>query len=619
MEKIMMSFARTTLTLVLCVTSLWSTVALKAQKPMPTGGTHSFGVSAGHFVLDGKPFQIISGEIHTPRVPQAEWRERLKMARAMGLNAVTVYVFWNDHELKPGEFDFSGQRDIASFVRMAQEEGLWVILRPGPYVCAEWEWGGYPAWLLKNKGIVVRSKDERFLAPARAWLKRLGQELGPLQVGNGGPILAVQIENEYGSFGDDAEYKNAIRQALVDAGFTKAQLYTADGADVLSKGSFKDLPAVINFGVGDAKRSFELLKKARPEGPFMAGEYWAGWFDHWGEAHHTTSAREQADELRWMLEQGYSVSLYMFHGGTSFGWMNGANIDKDKYEPDVTSYDYDAPLNESGRPTEKYALFRKVIGEVTGRDLPPVPSMEPLKKLPEFELTASKSLWETLPAAVHSENMQSMEDLDQAYGYILYRTTIKGAVKGELVLDKLHDFARIYANGKQIGELDRRLDQDKISVDLTAAQTRLEILVENSGRVNYSMELRGERKGITNELRLNGQKLTGWEIFTLPMQQPEELNFTAVPCSGACFARGSFELTEVGDSYLDTSHLGKGFVWLNGHELGRFWQVGPQRALFVPRSWLNKGANEVVVFDLDHAAGHKLSGVDHPMLDETKK
>ena len=589
---------------------------LHAQSSTAAAVPHSFGVADGHFVLDGKPIQIISGEMHTPRIPRAEWRNKLRLAHAMGLNAITVYVFWNDHELTPGHFDFSDQRDVAEFVRMAQQEGLYVILRPGPYVCAEWEWGGYPAWLLKDPSTVVRSNDEKFLAPARNWLKRLGEELAPLQIGNGGPIIAVQIENEYGSFGDDMSYKTAIRQALIDAGFTKAQLYTADGADVLAKGSFPDLPAVINFGVGDAKRSFDLLKKARPQGPFMSGEYWAGWFDHWGEAHHTTDARVQADELAWMLKQGYSVSIYMFQGGTSFGWMNGANIDHGKYQPDVTSYDYDAPLDESGRPAAKYALFREAIAQTTGRDLPPVPSVEPLITLPEFKLSASTPLMSNLPQPVQSEKTRTMEELDQAYGYILYRTTLNGPVKGELELDQLHDYARIYANGKLIGALDRRLEQNKLPIELAAATTQLDILVENSGRVNYSIELRGESKGITKEVRLNGKALTGWQIYNLPMNDPAKLDFKTDACTGPCFARGSFNLTKTGDSYLDTSKLGKGFVWINGHELGRFWQVGPQRALFVPASWLNAGSNEVIIFDLDHNPGATLRGLNHPLLDE---
>ena len=579
-----------------------------------TPGEHSFRAQDGQFLLDGKPFRIVSGEMHYPRIPRAYWRDRLRMARAMGLNSVTAYVFWNEHEQTPGVYDFSGQRDVAEFVREAQAEGLYVILRPGPYVCAEWEFGGYPAWLLKDKSTVVRSTDPKFMEPARRWLMRLGKELAPLQYGNGGPILAVQVENEYGSFGSDHEYMRQIRQALLDAGFTKALLYTADGADELPDGTLPELPAVINFGPGHAKREFAKLSKFRPQGPYMNGEYWAGWFDHWGDAHHTTNAREQADELAWMLAQGYSVSIYMFHGGTSFGWMNGANWDHDRYEPDVTSYDYDAPLDESGRTTLKYTLFREAIAKANGVELPAVPAVAPAIAIPATALRQSASLWTSLPEPVVSEQPKTMEDLDQAYGYILYRTAIAEAAKGDLVLDELHDYAVIYANGKAIGTLDRRLAQNTLAVDL-AAGTQLDILVENSGRINFSLQLRGERKGITKQVTLAGKPLMHWQTFPLPMSAPEKMNYSNAACTGACFYRGTLDVSEPGDTFLDTSAFTKGFVWVNGHALGRIWSIGPQKALYLPGPWLKKGANEVIVFDLEGAPGRALEGRTAPMLD----
>ena len=576
---------------------------------------HTLRVVNGHFELDGKPFQIISGEIHSARVPRAEWRNRFRMAKAMGLNAVTTYVFWNEYESAPGVFDFSGQRDIAEFIREAGEEGLYVILRPGPYVCAEWEWGGYPAWLLKQHGIVVRSPDPRFMEPARRWLKRLGQEIAPLQAADGGPIIAVQVENEYGSFGKDHAYVDQIRQAIVDAGFGRSLLYTADGPEEVPDGSLPSLPAVINFGPGEAKDGFALLHKLRPDGPFMTGEYWAGWFDHWGEKHHVTNAQEQADELAWILAQGYSVSLYMFHGGTSFGWMNGANSSGKVYQPDVTSYDYDAPLDESGRPTPKYILFRNVIAKATGVTPPPVPAMPSPVAVAAFDLPASVSLWSTLPAPVESAQPLTMEDLDQAYGYILYRTEVAGPVRGELILDRLHDYARIYADGVQIGRLDRRLGQNRLTVDLGKPHTQLDILVENTGRINFTTALRDERKGITHQVTLNGTPLTGWKIYSLPMKSPQALNYTATPCTGPCFSRGGFHIDTPGDTFLDTSNFSKGFVWVNGHPLGRIWSIGPQHALYLPGVWLHSGQNDVVVFDLDSAPGRTLRGSAVPLLD----
>jgi len=576
---------------------------------------HSFRVESGKFLLDGKPFQIISGEMHSPRIPRADWRARLRMAKAMGLNTVTAYVFWNEHESKPGVFDFTGQHDVAEFIREAQSEGLYVILRPGPYVCAEWEWGGYPAWLLKDHDIVVRSSDAKFMAPARRWLMRLGEELAPLQIGNGGPIIAVQVENEYGSFGSDRAYMEQIHQALVDAGFTKAVLYTADGPEELQHGALPELPAVINFGPGGAQHGFALLHQFRPEGPFMNGEYWAGWFDHWGEKHHTTNAQKQADELGWILGQGYSISIYMFHGGTSFGWMNGANWAQGKYEPDVTSYDYDAPLDESGRPTLKYTLFRDAIAKATRVAAAAVPATEAPVSVPAIKLEESASLWKTLPQAVHSEQVLTMEDIGQAYGYILYRTTIAGPVKGDLELDELHDFAQIYADGNLLGTLDRRLGQKSLAVDLKGRNTRLDILAENSGRVNFTVVMRGERKGITQQVLLAGKPVTGWEIVSLPMKEPEKLAFNKADCTGACFYRGTLDVERVGDTFLDTSQFSKGFVWVNGHELGRVWNIGPQKTLYLPGVWLRKGSNDVIVFDLDGAPGRTMEGKAAPVLD----
>ena len=583
------------------------------------GHGHSFAVEHGQFTLDGRPFQIISGEMHYARVPRAYWRDRLRMAKAMGLNSITTYVFWNEHEPKPGIFDFTGNNDIAEFIREAQQEGLYVILRPGPYSCAEWELGGFPSWLLKDHSMVVRSSDPKFVAAARIWLLRLGQEVAPLQIGNGGPIIAVQVENEYGSYGSDHAYMEAIHHILIDAGFTKAQLYTADGADELLNGSLPELPAVINFGTGDAKGEFPKLKKLRPDGPFMSGEYWAGWFDHWGAAHETRSPQQEADEIGWMLHQGYSVSLYMFHGGTSFGWMNGANSNGKNYEPDVTSYDYDSPLDESGRVTPKYELLRKTIAEATGKQPPPIPAVAPTMKIEPFPLSESVSLWKTLPQSVRSESPLTMEDLDQAYGYILYRTTVSGPSQSELTIDMLHDYAQVYLDGKLAGTIDRRINQHTLLLDVPSGSTRLDILVENTGRVNYGHTITTERAGIIGDVRLAGQVLHGWEITSLPMLEPQKLPFAGGACSGACFYRAAFDVANPADTFLDTSALGKGEVWVNGRPLGRFWNVGPQKALYLPGPWLREGRNEVVIFDLNAEPGRTLQGLDHPVLNAPVK
>jgi beta-galactosidase len=607
----------------LALTVLFSAAcASGASGPAESSGAppaqHTFRVEDGKFLLDGKPFQIISGEMHYPRIPREYWRARFRMAKAMGLNTVTAYVFWNEHELRPGVFDFSGQRDVAEFVREAQSEGLYVILRPGPYVCAEWEWGGYPAWLLKQRGIVVRSTDPKFMEPVRRWLLRLGKELAPLQMAHGGPIIAVQVENEYGSFGDDHAYMEQIHHDIVDAGFDASVLYTADGPELIPNGSLPELPAVINFSPGNAREAFATLHKLRPDGPFMAGEWWDGWFDFWGGPHHTTDAKAQASELEWILQQGYSISIYMFHGGTNFGWMNGANMDKTPYEPDVTSYDYDAALDESGRPTAKYFMFRDAIAKATGVTPPAVPAVDPPIAAPAVHLMQSVSLWQALPQPVHSEQVLTMEDLDQAYGYILYRKTIAEPVSGDLVLDELHDYALIYANGSLLGTLDRRLEQNRLHVDIKDPNTRLDILVENTGRVNFTVAIRGERQGITKQVTLAGKPLTGWQILPLPMDSPEKLPFRAADCTGACFYRGSLQVDHVGDTFLDISSVAKGFVWVNGHPLGRAWNIGPQKALYLPGPWLHKGANDVIVFDLEGGPGRTVEGKAKPDLGPTK-
>jgi beta-galactosidase len=575
---------------------------------------HTFGVQGDHFALDGKPFQIISGAMHYERVPRAYWRQELRLIRAMGLNTVETYAFWNMHEPEPGAFDFTGQNDIAEFVREAQQEGLYVMVRPGPFICAEWEWGGYPAWLLRNKGIVVRSTDATYMQAAAKYLKRLAQELAPLQIGNGGPILAVQVENEYGSYGSDHAYMEAAKQQLIDAGFTKSMLYTADGADVIAKGALPELPAAINFGTGDAKRSFSVFKKARPEGPFICGEYWAGWFDHWGVKHETTSTEKQVEELEWMLRQGYSVNLYLVHGGTSFGWMNGANVDQGHYHPDVTSYDYGAALDESGRPTPKYALFRDVITKVTGKTPPPMPEIAPVQQIAPFQLHKSSPLLAELPAPVSSTDPMTMEELGQSYGYVLYRTTVSHAAETTLTLHKLHDYAVVYVDGKMIGTLDRRAATESLPVKL-AAGAKLELLVENTGRVNYGPAIPTEQVGILGGVTLGDEVLHGWQQYSLPLLHPEARKFSTHPCSGACLYEGTFKADALQDTFLDTSGITKGFVWINGKPLGRAWSIGPQTTLDLPGPWLHKGDNQVVVLDLEGKGSPTLSGLGHLVLD----
>jgi len=598
------------LTLLAAALTLFALVAPKLARTQQP----SFRAADGKFLLNGKPFQVISGEMHYARIPRAYWRDRLRMAKAMGLNAVTTYVFWNAHEPRPGVYDFSGNLDIAEFIREAQQEGLYVILRPGPYSCAEWEFGGFPAWLLKDPSMVVRSTNPQFLAAARAWLLRLGKETAPLQIGDGGPIILVQVENEYGSYSDDHAYMEAIHHDLIDAGFTQSQLYTADGPEEVPRGSLPELPVGINFGPGESQKGFATLKQLRPNDPFFNSEYWDGWFDHWGAPHAHTNTQQQASDLDWTLRQGYSISIYMFHGGTSFGWMNGANSNGHNYEPDVTSYDYDSALDESGHPTPKYYAFRDVIARDTGAKLPPVPTPPPVTTIPAFTLGRSASLWDNLPQPVHSDQPLTMEQMDQAYGYVLYRTVITGPVTGPLAIGALHDYARVYIDGQLTGTIDRRLNQTSLPLDIQAAHADLDILVENTGRVNFGSAIPTERVGLLNGVTLAGKPLTGWDNISLPMLHPEANAFSDKPCTGPCFYTATFTVERPADTFLDTISLGKGEVWINGQPLGRFWHIGPQKALYLPAPWLHAGQNQIVVFDLDGQPNRRLQGLDHPVL-----
>ncbi len=590
-----------------------------SAKAEAVGEKHALVANGDHFELDGKRFQIISGAIHYARVPRAYWRDRFRKARAMGLNTIETYVFWNKHETAPGVYDFSGQNDIAEFVREAQEEGLFVILRPGPYVCAEWEFGGYPAWLLREPGMQVRSSNAAFMAAASQWMHRLGKELAPLQSANGGPIIAVQVENEYGSYGADHAYMEQVHKLILDSGFDKAMLYTADGADEVQNGSLPELPVAINFGTGDAKAELAKLDKLRPNGPRMCGEYWSGWFDHWGGKHaHTDEAAEAAD-LKWMLQQGYSVNLYMFHGGTSFGWMNGANSDGKNYEPDVTSYDYDSPVSEDGSLGRKFALFRDVIESVTGVKPPAPPPAVVAHAMHDIALKQGASLWENLPKPIVSEQTRTMEEVGQSYGYILYRTQVPKTQNGLLHIDQLHSYAQVFIDGKVAGTIDRRLNQTELKIDATHDHSRLDILVENTGRVNYGKQLGKEQAGITHEVLLNGAALKGWSIYPLPMLDVNKLDYKSQSCTGDCFYKADFDVTDVADTFVETGGFTKGEVWINGQPLGRFWSVGPQKTLYLPAPWLKMGRNEIVVFDTVSVPNRALHLTGKPDLGDVSK
>ncbi len=589
-------------------------VLLAAGQPAAHAAS-TFAVGDQDFLLNGRPFLIKAGEMHPARVPHEYWADRLRMIHAMGLNTVSIYVFWNQHEPRPGEFNFTGDADIAQFVRLAQKEGLWVILRPGPYCCAEWEFGGYPWWLLKQPGLKVRSQDPAFLQAAGAYLKKLGEQLAPLQITHGGPIILVQAENEYGSYGQDHVYMGKIRDLDRAAGFD-VPLFTADGGGrMMEGGHLPDALPGLNGGGGP-----EIMKevgKYRPTGPWFVPEFYPGWLDHWGEAHARVGIDGLIEETEWKLTNRVSFCYYMIYGGTSFGFMSGANYGG-HFQPQPTSYDYDSPIDEAGRPTKKFFALREAFQRhlAPGEVLPDVPATPPVAIIPKVELTESASLFDNLGTPVKAAHPLSFEDLDQGYGYVLYRTQLAGPANATLKIKELRDYAVVCLDGHRLGTLDRRHKQDSLPLVLTNASGTLDILVENGGRINYGGELPRNHKGIIGSVLLDERELTGWEMYRFPFNEVASLTFKpGANALAPAVHRGTFNLAMPGDAFLDMRGWGKGIVFVNGHNLGRYWYIGPQQTLYLPGVWLKPGTNELVVFEQIKEAVTSVAGLPAPVLD----
>jgi beta-galactosidase len=579
---------------------------------------HTFALADSTFMLDGKPFLMISGEMHYPRVPREAWRSRMKMAKAMGLNTIGTYVFWNLHEPQKGKFDFTGNNDVAEFVKIAQQEGLWVILRPSPYVCAEWEFGGYPYWLQNEKGLVVRSKEEQYLKEYESYIKEVGKRLAPLQINHGGNVLMVQIENEYGSYGSDKEYLGINQKLFKEAGFD-GLLYTCDPANDVAKGHLPGLLPAVN-GLDNPPKVKQLVRdNYSGKGPFYIAEWYPAWFDWWGTPHHTVPAENYAPKLDAVLAAGISINMYMFHGGTTRGFMNGANLnDKKPFEPQISSYDYDAPLDEAGNATPKFMKFREVIQKhlPAGVTLPPVPAAKPVIAIPNISLNQSIALKAMLPKAVSNASPLTFGDLNQDYGFVWYRTTMTGGKAGLLRIKDVRDYAIVMVNGKHAGVLDRRLNQDSLQVTLPAGQVTLDILVENMGRINFGKYLLQNKKGITEKVLFAGEEVKNWQMYGLPFSTVKGLSYksTGDKADGPVVKKGTFNLQQIGDTYLDMSKWGKGVVWINGNNLGRYWGIGPQQTLYVPAEWLKKGMNQIVVLELLKPDVNEVSAIENPIL-----
>jgi beta-galactosidase len=577
---------------------------------------HVFSLGKNDFLLDGKPFQIISGEMHPARIPKEYWRHRIQMAKAMGCNTIAAYIFWNYHEAKPGVFDFKTEnRDIAEFVRICQQEGMWVLFRPGPYVCAEWDFGGLPTWLLKIPDIKIRCMDNRYMTAVTRYINKLSSEIRSLQCTNGGPILMVQIENEYGSYGNDKKYLEELRKLWLKNGIT-VPFYTADGPTAYMLEAGNIVGAAIGLDSGSSEADFEQAKKNNPNVPSFSSETYPGWLTHWGEKFAKPDTNDLKREVEFLLQHKKSFNLYVIHGGTNFGFTAGANaFSPTQYQPDITSYDYDAPINEQGQPTAKYFMLRNLIGKYVDYNIPKLPKPVSAIEIPSIEMKTMNSIWHQLPPPIYSPQPRPMEAFDQNQGLILYRTKLTGHKGGELTIWEPHDYALVFLNHKFIDTVFR--DGGKWTIDLPKPDVvvndpSLEILVEGMGHINFAQYMI-DRKGITDRVTLNGMTLMDWEIYPMPMDyefvkqaaQPSEGIVTDKQC---LFFKGNFNLTTPGDTFFDMSNYSKGIVYVNGHNLGRYWSIGPQMRLFCPASWLKKGNNEIIIFDLHQLEAASISG-----------
>ncbi len=567
--------------------------ALAASLALQAEGAE-FSIGKTNFLLDGRPIQIRCGEIHAARVPREYWRHRLQMAKAMGLNTICAYLFWNQVEPERGKFDWTGQADGAEFCRIAQQEGLWVILRPGPYSCAEWEMGGMPWWLLKEEGIKFRTSDPRFMTAATNYLREVGKQFAPLQITRGGPILMTQVENEYGSFGNDPAYVGELRRAMIDVGFD-VPLFACNPAPDLKNGYRSDLFPVVNFGSNPAK-SFAALREILPQGPLMCGEFYPGWFDTWGQPHHLGNTPQYLADLAYMLTNGASFSIYMVHGGTTFGLWAGAD---QPYKPDTSSYDYDAPISEAGWPTSKYYQTRELFSQhlSPGEVLTAVPPTNAVITFAPVEALESAPIFANLPGAVADASPRPMEQYNQAQGCILYRTTIPAGPPALLETATVHDFGFVYLDGKRVAIMDRMTNLFTAPLPARENPATLDILVEAMGRVNFGKNFT-DRKGLGAPVKLAGVELTHWKIFNLPLDDKSlaHLKFSKTRTDGPAFWRAQVNLPTSGDTFLDLRPWGKGVAWINGHCLGRFWNIGPTQSMYAPGPWLKAG--EILILDL---------------------
>lgn len=604
---------------------------------------YSFEIKDGHFMLNGKPTPIISGEIHYARIPHQYWRHRLKMLKAMGLNTIATYVFWNAHEPQPGKWDFEGENNLSGFLKIAQEEGLMVILRPGPYACAEWEFGGYPWWLQNIEGLELRRDNPQFLKYTGIYINRLYQEVHNFQITQGGPIIMIQVENEFGSYAsqrkdipmeDHRRYNSKIKEQILSAGFD-VPLFTSDGTWLFEGGSIEGVLPTAN-GEGNVNNLKKAVDKYHDgKGPYMVAEFYPGWLAHWAEPHPHIEATVIARQAEEYMRNNISFNLYMAHGGTNFGFSSGANYDKNHdIQPDLTSYDYDAPLSEAGWATPKFDSLRAVIQKYISYKIPDIPKPIQTISIPSIKLERVANM---LSYAQKQEGIQNnvpltFEELNQGYGYVLYTRRFNQPISGTLQIEGLRDYAIVYVNGEKVGELNRYNKNYEMEIDIPFNST-LEIWVENMGRINYGAEIVHNKKGIISPVKINDIEIEGnWIMNKFPMDKVPDFKSLSADiydtsdlkaynklAGKPLLYEADFSLEQTGDCFLDMTEWGKGIVFVNGKNIGRYWNIGPQQTLYVPGVWLNKGNNNIVVFEqINNGIKTELKAIEKPILNQLK-
>lgn len=627
---------------ILCLSMAMLTMPATSMAAKKNGG--NFTIGKGTFLLNGEPFIVKAAEVHYPRIPRPYWEHRIKMCKALGMNAVCIYIFWNIHEQAEGQFDFTGNNDVAEFCRLAQKNGMYVIVRPGPYVCAEWEMGGLPWWLLKKKDIKLRERDPYFMERVKIFEEKVGEQLAPLTIQNGGPIIMVQVENEYGSYGEDKPYVSEIRDCLRGIYGKELALFQCDWSSNFEKNGLDDLVWTMNFGTGaNIDNQFRRLGELRPDAPKMCSEFWSGWFDKWGARHETRPAKDMVDGMDEMLSKGISFSLYMTHGGTSFGHWAGAN--SPGFAPDVTSYDYDAPINEWGLATPKFWELRKMMEKYNGgKKMPAVPKAPmPIITIPKFELKEFAPLMYANGGLNTDGNADDLtfEAHNLGWGYAAYYTMLPELPVSSVLTAEFHDFAQVFIDGKFIGKIDRVKNEKSLTIPPTKAGSLLVIVVEAMGRINFGRAIK-DFKGIIGNVTISSKtgkhdvtySLKGWQkyfvndkyetaLFALNSASATELNEyievfkdDAKMMGGRGYYRGYFNINKVGDTFLNFETWGKGQVYVNGHAMGRIWSIGPQQTLYIPGCWLKKGKNEVIVLDVVGPKEPVVWGQDKPELNK---